>query len=104
MPKVRATFLLQCVILAGCVALVFGVLAIGLGAGWTAATLVLATAIWLVGIEGQLLPAAIEYMVVRRAERGGKPKSSIWFVDLDQERSRKMDSFHDDSRNNPTLR
>jgi hypothetical protein len=104
MPRLRPTFLLRCVVLAGCVALVLGVLAIGLGTGWTAATLVLTAAIWLVGIEGELLPMAIEHIVIRRARRSGKSTSSIWFVDLDQERSRQMDGFHDDSRNNPTLR
>src|SRR5687768_256973 len=102
MPKVRATFLLQCVIVAGCLALFLGVLAIGLGSRWIAATLVLAAVIWLVGIDW--LPVAIEHIVSRRATRSGKPKSSIWFVDLDRQRSRQMDDFQDDSRNNPTLR
>ena len=104
MRRVRATFLLRCVILVGSVAVFLGVLFLGLGSGWTIVTLMCVATIWVVGIEGDLLPLAIEHVVTRRAARGGKPMSSIWFVDLDRQRSRQTEGFHDDTRGNPTIR
>ena len=104
MRRVRATFLLRCVILASCVALLVGVLALGMGTRWAAGALVFAAVLWFVGIEGSLLPLAIEHVAVRRAARSRKRGSSIWFVDLDQESARQMQSFHDDTRDNPTIR
>ena len=104
MRRVRAKCLLRCVILASCVAALVGVSYLGMEAGWAISNLVFVAVLWLVGIEGGLLPLAIEYVVVRRAARSGKPVSSIWFVDLDQQRSQAMESFHDDTSDNPTIR
>ena len=104
MRRVRATFLLRCVILAACIALFVGVICLGASTGWTLGTLGFAAVLWFVGIEGGLLPLALEQVVVRRAARSGSPVSSIWFVDLDQQRVREMESFHEDTRDNPTIR
>jgi hypothetical protein len=104
MRRIRATFLLRCVILAACVGLFACVVYSGMGLGWTVGTLVFAAALWFVCIECDLLPLAIECVVVRCAARGGKPVSSIWFVDLDRQRVREMNGFHGDTRDNPTIR
>ena len=104
MRRVRATFLLRCVVLAACVGLFASVLLIGLSAGWTMVTFPLAAILWFVGIERGLLPVALEHMAVRRAARSGKQVSSIWFVDLDEQSRQDMQSFHDDTGDNPTIR
>jgi hypothetical protein len=104
MRRVRATFLLRCLILAGCLALCAAVFSLGIGIGWTAGTVVVAAVIWVVGIEGGLLPLAIERVVARRAARSGTPTSSIWFMDLDQQRRRQAERFQNDTRDNPTIR
>jgi hypothetical protein len=104
MRRLRATFLLRCVILAWCVLLVAAVLALGMGTQWTLGALVFGVLLWLVGIECGLLPLVIERAMVRHAARGGTRGSSIWFVDLDQEKARQLQDFHDESRDNPTIR
>jgi len=104
MRKVRATFLLRCVILAGCVAAFLGMLFLGMGVGWTVGTLAFAALMWVVGIEVGLLPLAIEYVVVRRRARSGESVSSIWFVNLDRQRQLDAKRFDHDTRDNPTIR
>lgn len=104
MRRVRATFLLRCVLLAACIAAFAAVLFLAQSPGWTLSMLVLAAVLWLVGIEGGLLPLALEQLAVRRASRSGTPVSSIWFVDLDAQGPRDMQAFHDDTNDNPTLR
>lgn len=104
MRRFRATFLLRCVILVACVLPVVGVLYLGMGTTWAVASVTFAVVLWVVGIETDLLPWAIERVVVRRAEWSGARVSSIWFVDLDQQRANERATFHDDTRDNPTLR
>lgn len=104
MRRLRATFLLRCVILAWCLLLVVAVLGLGMGTWWTLGALVFGALLWLVGIELGLLPLVLERAMVRHAARGGVRGSSIWFVDLDQEQEQQLRDFHDDSRDNPTIR
>ena len=102
--RVRATFLLRCVILAACVAL-FAVAAYLTRSLWfVAATLIVLSLIWFIGIEGGLLPEMIEHWLARRAAQSEKAVDSIWFVDLDAQDDKLRESFHDESSNNPTIR
>jgi threonine/homoserine efflux transporter RhtA len=80
MRRVRATFLLRCVILAACVGLVVVVPELGMAVGWTVGTLVFMAIFWFVGIESSVLPLAIERIAVHRAPRRRKRIASIWFV------------------------
>lgn len=98
MLRVRATFFLRCVILAACVAMFVGIVCLGMGMGWTIGTWALALLLSCIGIA-----VLIEHVAVRRAGRS-RTVSSVWFVDLDQERIRERESFHDDTRDNPTIR
>ena len=104
MRRVRASFLLRCVLLASCVALFACACYLGQGTGWTPGTLVFVVVLWVVGIEGGLLPLALEQMAVKRASKSGRPVSSIWFVDQDEQSRQRMQQLHDDTSNNPTLR
>ena len=104
MRRVRATFLLRCVILLACLLAFGAVLHFGLGTPWAGGVLVVALVTWFVGIELDVLPLAIEHVVVRRAARRGVPARSLWFVDLEQQRARDRARFHDDTSDNPTIR
>ena len=102
--RVRATLLLQCVIL-GASALLVGGLFVVAGTAWSVGGLVLAIAAWWLGLEVGLLPALLEHLLVRRAARADGPVHSIWFVDLDADAgpARDLARFHDDTRDNPTV-
>lgn len=77
MRRIRASFLLRCVILAFCAALLSGVVLLGMETRWTIATLAVAAFMWFAAIEFGILPHLIERAAVRRAARSGKPVSSI---------------------------
>ena len=104
--RLRATFLLKSVVLVACLA----VIAIGIAIGtWWAivGALVFAGLIYVtqeLGLDGLLFPNVAEWLVVRRAERSGKPVSSIWFVDRDREEVEMALEVLDDSGDNPTIR
>ncbi|MFK7742518.1 MAG: hypothetical protein AB8H80_19555 [Planctomycetota bacterium] len=108
MRRLRATFLLRCVILAACVASVLAVVQLGLATGWIVATLAIAALLWFVGIEFGLLTLALERAAVRRAQRraagANGPIKSIWFVDVNAQGESKRKAFVDDTADNPTLR
>ena len=112
--RVRATFLLRCVILGVSLAIFAGVVvlvgALGGTLDWRFVLIFLAL-YWFVGIDGSLvlmntgvLPWAIERIAVRRAERTGRPLSTLWFVDIEQQRRRELERFHEETRDNPTIR
>ena len=94
MRRVRATFLLRCVIFAACVAPLVGGLYVGMGWVW------MISAVAIIAV----LPFAIEQVAVGVAARSRRPFSSVWFVDLDQQRIQEMQAFHDDTSDNPTIR
>ena len=102
--RIRATFLLRCVILAACLLLFVAVINLTRSLWLTAGALAVLGVTWFIGIEGRLLPEWIEHSLTRRAARSGKPVHSIWFVDLDAEDDRLREEFYDKSRDNPTIR
>ena len=104
MRRVRASFLLRCVILAACVAAFLTVLWLCATIGWIVGFVVFAVVLWFGVIEIGLLPMLIELIVVRRARRSGKPVDSIWFVDTEANEQRDQEQFFDDTRDNPTIR
>jgi hypothetical protein len=101
MRRVRASFLLRCVILAASVAVFAGVVLLARSTGWSVGTGILVAIVWFVGIEFGALPFAIERAAARRAASSGRPVTSIWFVDLDEQRRRELQAFHDDTEDNP---
>jgi hypothetical protein len=104
MRRVRATFLLRCVLLAASVGVFAAVVFATQSIGWTVATTAVVVAVWVVGIECDLLPIALEHFAVRRASRTGRPVSLLWFVDLDEKGRLARQAFHDETRDNPTIR
>jgi hypothetical protein len=64
----------------------------------------MAALLWFVGLEIGLLPWWIERAVVRRVGRTGAPIHSIWIVDSDRQEARRTERFHQDTRDNPTIR
>ena len=102
--RLRPSFLLQCVTLGSCAAVVVAVFVFaGIGVV-TGATVIAALCLWFIGIEGGLLPSLLEYILTRRAEDSSKPVSSIWFVDVDEQRRAEWDAHSDGTSNNPTIR
>ena len=100
--RVRPSFLLRCAVLAACLGAIFGVLELGLSTG--SGVLVLAAVLLWFATESGLLPYSLRRAVVSRGRCHGGPVRSIWFVDLDEQERRARDEFHDDTRDNPTLR
>ena len=94
MRRVRATFLLRCVIFASCVAPLVAGLYVGMGPAWMVGALAIVA----------VLPLAIELVLVGFAARSRRAFSSVWFIDIDQRRMQAMRSFHDDTSDNPTIR
>jgi hypothetical protein len=73
MRRVRASFLLRCVILAASVAIFAGMVLIGNSIGWTLGLLAFLVLFWLVCIEGALLPIFIERLLMRHARTSADP-------------------------------
>lgn len=94
MRRVRATFLLRCVIFASCVAPLVAGFYLGMGVVWMISAVVVVA----------VLPLAIEQVAVGVAARSRRSFSSVWFVDLDQQQIQAMQSLHDDTSDNPTIR
>jgi hypothetical protein len=59
---------------------------------------------WVLGIEFDLLPDFLEWLLCRRASQEKGPVESLWFVDLDQEKQEELDEHTRGSSDNPTLR
>lgn len=104
MRRVRASFLLRCVILAGTVGVLVLLFGFGNSIGWSLWFVVFLAAFWLLAIEIGLLPLLIENILTRRAGASDAPVKSIWFVDLDLENKRKRVDFEQETRKNPTVR
>ncbi|MGE0145138.1 MAG: hypothetical protein AB7T19_17775 [Planctomycetota bacterium] len=104
MRRLRATFLLRCVLLIAAVGVFAAVLLVGQSTGWALLILPFTVIVWFVGVEGGLIPLVLEHLAVRRAARTGRPVSSIWFVDQDEQEARNRQKFYDQTRDNPTVR
>lgn len=102
--RLRATFLLRLVILLGSIALVASTVLVGLTLGWTVAAGIAGILGWFLGVEGGLLPILFEHLATRSADARGQRGSSLWFVDEDHERRRRMQDHFDDTQDNPTIR
>jgi hypothetical protein len=104
MRRVRASFLLRCVILAFSVAIFAGIVLVGNSIGWTLGFLVFLVLFWFVCIEGDLLPILIEHLLMRHARTSADPVESIWVVDVDRKAKRERDDSYERTRKNPTVR
>jgi hypothetical protein len=92
------------VVLTASVIVFVGVLLVMQSIGWKIGGLIFLAAFWFLGLEAGPLPEAIEWFLVRRARKTGKPVSDLWFVDLDQEERERLEGFHRETEDNPTLR
>ncbi len=104
MRRVRATFLLRCVVFAACLAAFFGLYSWRPAPGWAAVWIAFLALFWLLGLETGLPPLLIERFLARRAARRGEPVFSIWFVDEEVEENRTQERLQDKTRDNPTVR
>ena len=104
MRRLRATFLLRLVVMFGSVALLVAVVLLGASTGWTTTAVVVAAAVWFLGIELGLLVVPLERLARRSATMRGGPVESVWFVDVDEQRRRARARFEDETRDNPTIR
>ena len=102
--RVRATFLLRCVTLAVSLGLFFLVFAVLSTPVLTVSTFLILCAVWLLGIECDLLPILLERLLLRRAERTEGSTSSIWFVDVAGLGRTELQSHGRSSSDNPTIR
>lgn len=101
--RVRASFLLRCVILAAC--LTIGVAA-GFIVGWSTLYVLLTVPILgtICRLSFEYLPGLLEFVAVRRAAAAGQPVDSIWFVDLEKIAEQENEHFRRQTEDNPTLR
>lgn len=104
MRHLRATFLLRLVVMFGCVALLVAVVLLGASTGWTTTAVVIAAAVWVLGIELGLFVVPLERLARRSATARGGPVESVWFVDVDEQRRRARARFEEETRDNPTIR
>jgi uncharacterized membrane protein len=104
MRRLRASFLLRCVILGAIVSFGVGIVLLAQSTGWTLGTVIVVAAFWYLELEWDLFSSLIERWLTRRARRADAPVASIWFVDLDAQSDRELARFHDDTSDNPTLR
>jgi len=86
------------------VALFAGVVYVTRSLWWTAGALALLSLVWFIGIEYGLLLGWIEAWLSGRAAHSEKPVDSLWFVDLDAQADRLREEFHEQTRDNPTIR
>lgn len=109
MARVRASFLLRCAIEIPCLA-AWAVVVMGYAsvvrredsAAWLGGLIVTARISFV--LLGAILPWTIERSLLRRALRDGRAHRSPWFVDIDRRAAAAMDRFHEQTRDNPTIR
>jgi hypothetical protein len=105
MRRVRPTWLLHLVVSVVCLLLTAAVLllivVLGAATGGVITTAVLLLLLSLL-VDFELLPWWIERAFARRA--GPPSAGSIWFVDVDAQRERERQAFHEDTHDNPTVR
>ena len=101
--RLRATFLLQLALLLASVAIFALVVVVATSVPVRLGVAFLLLMGWVVGIEMDLLPLAIERVILRRAagRRGSSP--SIWFVDVETEHRKKMERLRAATRDNAAL-
>ncbi len=104
MRKIRATFLLRCVVLAASVCLFVASFWLLQSIGLRIGTVVFLIVFWFFGIEAELLPTFLAWLLCRMASREQGPVDSLWFVDPDREKQEEMDEHTRGSSNNPTIR
>jgi len=104
MKEIRATFLLRCVVLAASVCLFVASFWLLNSVGLRLGTAVFLLVFWFVGIEADLLPAVLAWLLCRRAAREQGPLNNLWFVDREREKQAELDEHTRGSSNNPTIR
>jgi hypothetical protein len=75
------------------------------GFRWLGPTFVFLVILW-AGLESGLLPWAIAFFASRAARnlRPGESIRSRWVIEADLERRQRLQRFHDDTEDNPTIR
>ena len=104
MRKIRATLLLRCVVLAASVCLFIAALWLLKSIGLRIGTVVILIAFWFLGIEAELLPTFLAWLLCRLASREQGQVDSLWFVDPDRKKQAELDDQTRGSSNNPTIR
>ena len=104
MKRIRATFLLRCVVLLASLCIFVAAFWLLQPIGLRIGTGVFLILFWMLGIEGDLLPIFLEWLLCRRVAREKGRVDRLWFVDLDQEKQEELDEYTRGSSNNPTIR
>jgi hypothetical protein len=107
MREIRGTYLLHCVIWAAVILAILGAIWIGGPIGYGIAAILIQIEFVLPHFElplGGRMGFWIERGLIKLLCRDGRPVPRLWFVDEDQVRRDALDRFHDDTKDNPTLR
>jgi hypothetical protein len=102
--RVRASFLLRCVLLAAKVAVGLAIVALSWWLGLRLVAIGLVLAVLVVDEFALSGGSLLERLVTRRARRSARPVRSVWFVDLDDQDDRERADFQRLTEDNPTLR
>ena len=106
MPRRRykPTFLLQCMVFVFVIGAGFGAFALASMAGSGLPLLIaLGTGAILI-LLSDLIIWGIVAVMTRHAVHDRERSSPLWFVDVEETKRQEAERFHDDTRDNPTLR
>jgi hypothetical protein len=102
--RYKPTFLLRCVVFIFVIGVGFGVFALAKAAGCGILQLIVLGASPIFILLSDLISWWIVALMTRNAERNDEQSSPFWFVDSKQTKQRDAERFHEDTKDNPTLR
>ena len=102
--RYKPTLLLRCVVFLTVVAAGFGAFALASAAGGGRLLLfALGLGAIFILLSDEISLGIVAWMV-RRAERNREQSSPLWFIDVEQTKRQEAERFHEDTKDNPTLR
>lgn len=102
--RYKPTFLLQCVVFVFVIGAGFGAFALASAAGSGLPVLIaLGTGAVLI-LLSDLIIWGIVALLTRHAEQSAHQSSPFWFTDAEEAKRHNDEKFHEDTKDNPTLR
>ena len=102
--RVKSTFLLRCVVLIASLAIFAAACFVCNFGGMSLGTFAFLVIFWSLGVECNLLPILLEWIMVRRGNASTDACKSLWFVPIESARNDEFDKHIRGTSNNPTIR
>jgi hypothetical protein len=100
----RPAFLLQCVVFAFVIGLAFAAFEVARLAQSSSALLIAVSVGGVLFLLSDLIVGGIVAVLTRQARKAGEESSAFWRVDSEASRQLEVERFHEDTKDNPTLR